>query len=153
MSERARSFVLEDALAVFRGLESVEDAIIILDDEDALRVMVAWKKLDHSWTRPGPRMPQPIAGKLGRLWTWVVQGWDIDVDKVSKLVGLPWTTTHDKIEMLVGNRLIYPDGSTSKYAQTALMRYTSEKLGMGKKKEPKPETAPKTDKAKTTDTN
>ena len=120
---------LEDHLAVFRSLETNEDALVILNDYDACRVLVAWTKTDQTWTRPRTAPPEPKHGQLAARWAWIVSGWDIDVEKVSRLAGLPQTVVHEKMEMLVGNRLVYPDGSTSGPAHKMLGTNTGLKLG------------------------
>lgn len=129
---RAKSnpFQLEAVLAVFRSLERSDDAIVVLGDDAAMRVLVAWSHLDQSWQRPATAQPQAIHGRLGRLWDWVVAGWELDARAVSRVAGVPMATAHKKLSVLVGNRLIYPDGSMSTAVQRALTLYTAKKIGI-----------------------
>lgn len=152
MTARARRvrFVLEEVVAVFRAREGSEDAIVVIGDEPAMRVLAAWRNVDQSWTKPDGAPPEAIEGKLGRLWGWIVSGWDLDARRIARLAGMPTARVHEKLEILVGNRLIYPDGSMSKAARAALLGFTAKQLGikrgMPKAEGERPEkTKPKTD--------
>lgn len=78
---------------------------------------------------------------MASLWDWVVAGWDLEAvtQRVSRAAGVPVDVAHQKIEMLVGNRLIYPDGSMAKGARSALNVDIARKLGI-KQQLPKPPT-------------
>ncbi len=73
-----------------------------------------------------------VAGKMGALWDWIVAGWDVEAmaHRVSRTSGVPADVTHAKLEILIGNRLIYPDGSLAKGAKAALNVITARKLGI-----------------------
>lgn len=120
---------LETYLAVFRGLEANEDGLVILGDEDACKVLVAWQKTDQLWRHPRSPAPEATHGRMEALWTWIVSGWEIDDAKVARLAGVPFSVTHAKLEMLIGNRLIYPDGSMSGAARKVLTVFMAKKLG------------------------
>src|SRR5437016_1459926 len=108
--KRDDGFRLEDVLAVLRSLEETDDALVVLGDEAAMKVLVAWSHTDQAWVRPEGKQPLPIHGRLGQLWMWITAGWDLDVRRIAQLAGIPSMVVHEKIMMLVGNRLVYPDG-------------------------------------------
>ncbi len=128
-----KDFRLENVLAPFRSLESNEDALIVLGDDEAMRVLIAWQHIDQEWAHPGGKQPLAIHGKMAKLWTWIMSGWEVDNRKVSRLAGVSPSIAHAKLEILMGNRLIYPDGSMSKGVRTALMAHTATKLGIKQK--------------------
>lgn len=121
---------LEDFLAPFRGVEDNQDAIIILEDENAMRVLVAWTHVDNTWYAPSTACPPIVHGKLAAAWDWIRAGWDLDERKVARLAGLPHGIVHGKLEVLIGNRLIYPDGSIAKGTKLALSAFTARRLGI-----------------------
>lgn len=135
-------FRLEDVLAPFRALEANEDAIPILGDEAALKCLAAWSKTDHRWVKPKTRPPRFTHGNHAVVWEWMVGGWRLDLAGVAKRAGLSERTVHEKMAMLVGNRLMYPDGSMSKAAKTALNIYVAGKLGI-KQTKPKAQSTAK----------
>jgi hypothetical protein len=124
------SFRLEDVVGVFRALEQNDDALVVLGDETAMRVAVAWSHTDQEWERPPRPQPAAVHGKMGGLWSWMVSGWNVDARAVARLAGVPRTVAHAKLEMLIGNRLIYPDGSMAKGMRSVLLSYAARKLGI-----------------------
>lgn len=147
MSKRAVAFRLEDVLSAFRGIEVNDDALVALGDDAAMRVAVAWSHTDQSWSRPSRPAPPPMAGKMAKLWEWIVSGWDVDARTVARLAGVPATVAHAKLEMLIGNRLLYPDGSMAKGMRAVLMSHAAKKLGLRAPlpPPPKPAAPPKED--------
>ncbi len=129
----AMKFRLEDVLSVFRVLESTEDAIPILGDEDAMKCLAAWSKTDQAWTKPRRKVPAVAHNRHAELWQWIIMGWSIDFVAIGAGSGLSQRVVHEKMEMLSRNRLIYPDGSTSKAARTALNIYVADMLGIKSK--------------------
>ncbi len=135
-------FRLEDLIAAFRALEANEDAIPILGDEDAMRCLAAWSKTDQTWTKPRGRVPTIRPGNHADVWAWIVRGWSFDYTNIATGAGLSLRIAHEKVRMLSTNRLIYPDGSMSKAARTALNIHVAEKLGI-KQQAPGRKPAPK----------
>lgn len=147
----APAFRIEDVLTPFRGLEQNQDAVVVLGDENAMKVLVAWTHVDNVWTKPSKPAPAIVSGKMSKLWQWVVSGWDTDVmmRDIARAAGLPVAIVHDKLNVLIGNRLIYPDGTMAAGARAALSVHTAKKLGI-KQSMPKPP-AESGDKGKTED--
>jgi hypothetical protein len=134
VTRKAKEVVsLAKLLATFRGVETQETSLVILGDDEAVKVLIAWSNVDNEWTQPETRVPDATVGKLGKLWSWILSGWDVDTRKVSRLAGVTEAIAHVKLEILMGNRLIYPDGQMSKGARTALMAHTAIKLGIKQK--------------------
>lgn len=129
---RPIAFVLEDVLGPFRGLEEAQDAVLLLGDDDALRVLIAWTHVDNEWTAPSsPAIPPPMrAGKMAALWRWMCSGWSVDIDELSRLAGVTPDVAHRKLSMLQGNRFIYPTGEMSKAARLAIQAVTAKRLGL-----------------------
>lgn len=132
---------LEYFLAPFRGVEDNQDAIIIIEDADAMRVLIAWTHVDNEWYAASTACPPIVHGKLAAAWDWIRAGWDFDERKISRLAGLPHGIVHAKLEILIGNRLIYPDGSMAKGTRLAMSAFTARRLGIkpgaaGKSKPP-----------------
>jgi len=123
-------FRIGDVIGVFRSLEQNDDALVVLGDDDAMRVAVAWSHTDQDWTRPTTAQPKTAHGRIGRLWSWLVSGWTIDAREVARLAGVPRSVAHMKLEMLIGNRLIYPDGEMSGGLRKVLAVHTAKKLGL-----------------------
>lgn len=125
---------LTEILRALRTLESPDDIIPVLGDEDAMKVMIAWSKTDQRWSMPRGKVPTLQAGNHQSVWSWIVLGWTFDHALIAKIAGVGPRVVHQKLEMLVGLRLIYPDGQMSKSARTALQVHVSQKLGIKPKR-------------------
>lgn len=122
-------------LAMFQSVEVNEDAIPVLGDEDAMRVLAGWTKTEQSWIRPKRKLPPfaPTSTSHAIVWSWICEGWTIDVASVARAAGCTLRVATEKLDMLKTNRLIYPDGQMSKAARTALSVFVASKLTGGKK--------------------
>lgn len=143
------NFRAEDVLSMFRGMEQNEDAIPILDDDDAMKCLAAWAKTDQAWRRPKRDCPAMSVDNHAAVWRWVLAGWTLDVEGVAKAAGISERTAQYKLDVLTCNRLIYPDGSMAKGARLALNIYVAKKLGI-KQKQPPQRSAPRTTPTPTT---
>ncbi len=141
------NFRLEDVLAVFRALEANEDAIPILGNDDAMKVLAAWMKTDQAWQKPRRKQPVITATNHNLAWQWVVSGWTLDVDGVARGANVSPRVAAYQLEVLVSNRLIYPDGSISKGARAAMSIHVAQKLGI-KQQKPRQPKEPKADEKK-----
>lgn len=141
-------FRLEDVLAVFRALEANEDAIPILGNEDAMRVLAAWTKSDQHWRKPRRAMPELTATNHGLVWAWITSGWSFEYDPLARAANVSARIAAQQLDVLMANRLIYPDGSMSKGARAAMNLYIAAKLGIKQKsrRSPTPKTEEKDDK-------
>lgn len=128
---------LIDIIEAFLVLDSNEAAVPILDDADAIKVLVAWSRTDNAWRRPRAKPPKVQPGSHGAAWAWAVAGWTIDVASIARIAGLQTRVVRDKVDMLVGLRLIYPDGRMAKSARTAINVYVGKKIGVKQPRNPR----------------
>jgi len=132
-------------LDAFRRVESVDALGAMVTrkdgegfDGDAIRVLAAWTSSDHRWV--APRAPCPDGGNpTAAAWKWLVSGWVIDIAYIAKATDLSMATTQAKIELLVSNRLIFPDGEMAKVAKAMLQASIRKALGREKGKSKKAE--------------
>lgn len=130
----------EGLIAEFHALESAMALGVILDDDgfdaESIRVVSAWQNTAHRWRAPATPCPDELA--TVRAWTWLVSGWDIDFSAIAEGAGIPEHIARDKVARLVTSRLIYPDGSMSKWLATTINKLVKDRLvGDGKGKRPK----------------
>lgn len=127
-------------LKIFRDKESAAQiAVLAVEDGfeiDAMRVLSAWPNTPHVWIQPKEPCPEAYSAEA---WSWLVSGWSIDINAVAEAAGVSFNVARKKIDVLVGNRIIYPDGSMAKFATAALTSHVASRLTSGKRKEePKP---------------
>jgi hypothetical protein len=140
-----QGFSLRELLDAFKALEHNNDAVPVLNDDDAMKVLIAWSKLDPVWERPRAKMPAFTPNNRNAVWLWLALGWDIDITSVSRGAGVSESVARTKLEVLQHNRLIYPDGTMSGGAKLALDIYVSTKLPRSVPQQPKKKAEKKDD--------
>lgn len=136
-TKQQTSETMLEVVKLFRKLEVETDAVAILGDDHAIRVLAAWQKTDQTFVLPARPMPVMTPRNHAELWHWLCVGWTIDTNAVQRASGLPASIVHAKLEQLVENRLIYPDGSTSTGGQLAMQVFIAKQVkaaGGGKNK-------------------
>lgn len=125
---------LEELLTPFRASESNEAAIVLLGDDDAMRVLIAFQNAEHTWRKPQRKAPDVMAAR----WAWIVSGHHVDLDFIAIAARVSDETALAKVRMMFANRLVYPDGTITKAARTALNAHAAAKLGYKPAKRPAP---------------
>lgn len=118
-----------------RDLEAV--ACLLIDDgfnAETMRVLAAWPQVELGWENPGRKCPGDGA-PTPAAWRWLVEGIRMDAGELATIAGVSRAVAREKSEMLLGNRLVFPDGSLAKPARASLQRHAREALGL---KPPKP---------------
>ena len=78
--------------------------------------------------------PPPSAA----AWSWLMSGWEPDLVQLATTAGVSVPTARKKWLMLANSRLIYPDGSMTKWALAALKKHVAKRLGATGKRKDKP---------------
>lgn len=142
--------VLEDLVRALRLSEPdivagrVEQlGVLIGDDPDegldaeAIRVLSAWKLGAHAWKQP--RLPCPEDLRSRAAYDWMVRGMDVDYVAIADTAGVTVSVARAKMAKLLGARLVYADGTTSKAADAALQAGIARRV---KKAAPKAQQGP-----------
>lgn len=120
-------------IAEFVNLERLEDVAVLTAedgfDAETMRVLAAWEKTEQRWSKPRGEMPtRPTAA----AWRWLVSGWELDIPAIADAAAVTYGTARDRMAVLTGNRLVYPDGTMSKFARNALRAHMGMRLNAGK---------------------
>lgn len=108
--------------------DPTDSGVVVIGDDDATRVLVAFRNTEHSWRMP-MRGHVRLDSSLVAKWKWLTCTWRIDIDALAEATGLSIETVEVKVDVLVANRLIYPDGTLARGAQIALQANANMKLG------------------------
>lgn len=113
----------EDVLEAFRRAESKEAVGTFVTEEgfDAatIHVLSAWQMTEHIWIAPKAACPDRGLATPA-AWRWLVSGWTIDYAAVAIGADVSFSVARAKMDMLVRNRLVYPDGKMSTPARASL---------------------------------
>ena len=118
---------LSEALRWF-ATDPVDNGIVIIGDDELTRVLVAFRNTEHKWSMPRKAAPAESSTLVAK-WRWLTATWKFDLESLVLATGMSEETIDHKIDMLVANRLIYPDGTIARGALTALQANGNMKLG------------------------
>lgn len=110
------SSVFDDVLNGFKKDEKAEDIIPVINNEDLLRILVAWPKIIISREKTKEELPAGVNERWRWLWsniTWCEK-------ELQEITGIPDVKFKRLFNQVRGNRLVYPDGSISSHASKYL---------------------------------
>ena len=110
-----------ERLKAFKQQETPEVVLLIADESDLTKIIVAWMSMAVSRNRKCSKLrgDSPHA-----VWEWLWQNIRYSQDELMAKSGLFAHRFERKLETLVGNRIIYPDGTINTFVQ----RYLREKV-------------------------
>lgn len=113
-----------DPFVQFRRREQAlqANAVAVLQAPAALRVALAWRAVRIEFEPPETEPPESEA----ECWLWIWSGVDTDETALSQAAGV---CTHDLrywLNVLIRNRMIYPDGSVAEIVETIAQRQIGE---------------------------
>jgi hypothetical protein len=116
---------LPGLLTPFRETERPEAAYVIVKNEVAKRLLSAWPSNIGSWRVPKKEPPPGLeSGAATReVWEWIWRGMILSekfIRWICQVTGADQVTAMREYELLVANRLIYPDGTTHAMASSVV---------------------------------
>jgi len=105
----------------FKQNEAPEAVLLVADDPTLTKIVVAWNKLD---VRP-VKKPRRLPGESEHdQWDWLWANVSYSLDDLAERSGLAVSLVERKLKPLIGNRILYPDGSVNSFVQ----RYLRERV-------------------------
>ena len=94
--------------------ENPEAVLLIADDPEFTKIVVAWTSLD---VRPVDK-PSRLPGESEReIWDWLWANARYSLDDLAERSGLTAPLVERKLKPLIGNRVLYPDGTVNSFVQ------------------------------------
>ena len=112
-----------DKLNWFKQNEKPEVVLLLADKPDLVKIVVAWTSLDV-------RRADILTGLPGdserEVWEWLWQNTNYRLGELKEKIGtsLSEITLGNKLKPLIGNRVVYPDGTVNTFMQ----RYLRERV-------------------------
>ncbi len=101
--------------------ESPEAVLFVADDSELMKIVVAWTTLD---VRPAQKLTDPPDEPDRKGWDWLWENADYSVEDLAEKSGLTARLVERKLRPLIGNRVLYPDGTVNSFVQ----RYLRERV-------------------------
>lgn len=112
-----------EILQEFKENESVEDVLPVMDDLSLQKILIAWPKISISHISTKKTAPST----KNELWHWLWEQIEFEQDEITEITGIKYDLPK-MFKILIGNRIIYPDGSISLNASKILKNILRRKL-------------------------
>jgi hypothetical protein len=115
--------LFNERLSWFKQNEKPEAMLALTDKAELLRIVVVWSNitLKHNGSLS-------ILGdnSENEIWNWLWKNTMFSLTELKKKIGFSYSESvlEQRIQLLIGNRIIYPDGTVNSYVQ----RYLRERV-------------------------
>jgi hypothetical protein len=112
-----------DKLAWFKQNEKPEVVLMLADDPERIGIVIAWTNIN---VKPAETVTEPVNTCETVIWDWLWENTLFSYNELKEKTGtsLSEIGLENKIRPLIGNRIIYPDGTVNSYVQ----RYLRERV-------------------------
>ena len=108
-----------EKLAWFKEHERPEAALAVADNAEYIMIALAWTSMN---TRCADKITEPASASDHDVWDWLWDNAEYSPAELIDRIGIPLSLTglEKKMRFLIGNRVIYPDGTVNSYVQRYL---------------------------------
>jgi hypothetical protein len=112
-----------DKLAWFKQNEKPEVVLMLADDPERIGIVIAWTNIN---VKPAETMTELVNTYETGIWDWLWENTLFSHRELKEKTGtsLSEIGLENKMRPLIGNRIIYPDGTVNSYVQ----RYLRERV-------------------------
>ena len=111
--------LLIEKLSWFKQNEKPEAVLMIADNPELIKIIIAWSNIEVKLT-------DKISGLAGDsendLWEWLWENAKFSLTELKPNTGVAYSESvlEQKTKLLIGNRILYPDGSINSFVQRYL---------------------------------
>lgn len=105
-------------LAEFKAQETPEAVLLLADSPELIRVTVAWT--NTAAAPRAPLSPPPESGAPSAWWDWLWENTLFSRSDVIEKADISDYNFNRRFRVLVGNRVLYPDGTVNSFVQRYL---------------------------------
>jgi len=108
-----------EKLAWFKQNERPEVVLVVADNPELIKIVVAWTSLD---VKRADKLTKLASETESKIWEWLWGNARFSRAELKEKIGIPLSeiALENKLKPLVGNRVIYPDGTVNSFAQRYL---------------------------------
>jgi hypothetical protein len=112
-----------EKLAYFKQNEKPEVVLLVADNPEFIKIIVTWPILDITWEEKVIGLP---GDSEREVWDWLWKNTRFSLAELKEKADIPladWVL-EKKMKPLIGNRVLYPDGTINSFVQ----RYLKERV-------------------------
>lgn len=108
-----------EKLAWFKQNERPETVLLVADNPERIKLVVAWANLD---VRRAERLTELTGESENEVWDWLWKNTKYSRKELIEKTGIPFSESDldSKMRPLIGNRILYPDGTVNSFVQRYL---------------------------------
>lgn len=109
-----------DKLKFFKENEKPEVVLLIADDEKLIKLIIAWTNTNIIYNN---NIDEPDFEDEIEIWDWLWSNIEFSIEEIQLKSSLSMNIEH-RLNFLIGNKAIYPDGTMNTFIQ----RYLRDKV-------------------------
>ncbi len=108
-----------DKLAWFKQNEKPELVLVVADNPELIKIVVAWTSLAVTRAEKLTELKSEIENEV---WGWLWENARFSLPELKGKIGISFTelALENKLKPLIGNRVLYPDGTVNSFVQRYL---------------------------------
>ncbi|MBI4337880.1 MAG: hypothetical protein HY683_08660 [Chloroflexi bacterium] len=108
-----------EKLASFKQNEKPEVVLLVADNPELIKVVVAWTNVE---VRRPEKLTSLRGGSEAEVWKWLWENTRYSRGSLIESLGISYSEAglETKLKPLIGNRIIYPDGTINSFVQRFL---------------------------------
>jgi len=112
-----------EKLAWFKQNEKPEIVLLIADEPECIKIIIAWT---NTQVVQADNLTELVNASEKEIWAWLWENTIYYPDELKEKTGASFSEKglENKMKPLIGNHIIYPDGTINSYVQ----RYLREKV-------------------------
>ena len=93
--------------------------LLIAYNPELIKIVVAWTSLD---VRRADKLTRLLGESENGIWEWLWRNTKFSLAELKEKIGVPFSEValENKLKPLIGNRIIYPDGTVNSFVQRYL---------------------------------
>ena len=113
--------VFLEKLNWFKEREKPETVLLLEGDKQLTKIVVAWTNMETKQKKPLGELP---GDSESEVWQWLWENIEYSEEVLCAISSVPPYSLKNKLALLIGNRLLYPDGTANSFVQ----RYLRERV-------------------------
>ena len=103
----------------FKQNEKPEVVLLLAENPDLVKIVVAWTSLDVKRVNKLTGLP---GGSESETWEWLWENTTYSLKELKEKIGTSFSeiALENKMKPLIGNRIIYPDGMVNSFVERYL---------------------------------
>lgn len=106
-------------LSWFKENEKPEVVLLVADDPERVKIVVAWTNME---VRRAEKLTELRGVYESEVWEWLWENARYSRPELIEKIGISFSESglESKMRPLIGNRILYPDGTVNSYLQRYL---------------------------------